>query len=225
MINVLFNRLKSMEESNRFSGNAYPAGMEPFPKKLLGQGFFPGGDGLWRNDDHASMRSPSPYPFPLNGIMFLGNDFGSKSGFEKLKLHENPPTWRHLRVRLAHGNIAGQLGFYTNAYLGLRNDRSALANPISMTEYDTFCKEFLGFQIQTQAPRLIVVLGDRPAGLLHQVVQFSSVSIGEPVKGQFQNLTPTVVTVSHPYSDLNKSDAAKVKEGNVLARAWELASK
>ena len=225
MIDVLFSCLKSMEDSNRFSGKPYPAGMEPFPRRLNGQGFFPGGDGLWRHDDHVSIRSPSPYAFPINGIMFLGNDFGSKVGFQKLKLHENPPTWRHLRVRLAHANIAGQLGFYTNAYLGLRSDRCALADPISSTEYDAYCKEFLGFQIQIQAPKLIVVLGDRPAGLLHQVVQFSFVSNGEAVKGQFQNLRPTVVTVSHPYSDLNKSDAAKVNEGKILGCAWALASK
>lgn len=225
MIEVLFNRLKSMEESNRFSGKPYPPGLEPFSRRLLGQGFFPGGDGLWRDGDHAKMRAPSSYPFPKNGIMFLGNDFGSTIGFSKLKLHENPPTWRHLRIRLLHGNISGQLGFYTNAYLGLRNDRDALADPISLMEYDIFCKEFLEFQILTQAPRLIVVLGNRPTGLLHQVVQFPSVSIGELAQGKVLNLAPTVVTVSHPYSDLNKSDAAKIEEGNILARAWEFASK
>jgi len=220
MIDVLFKQLKAMEESNRFSGKPYPPGMEPFPRRLLGQGFFPGGDGLWRDDDPAKMRAPSPYQFPKNGIMFLGNDFGSTLGFSKLKVHENPPTWRHLRTRLLNANIAGQLGFYTNAYLGLRNDRDALADPISHREYDQFCKEFLEFQILTQAPKLIVVLGDRPTGLLHQVVQFPFKSINEIAQGKVQNLTTSVVTVSHPYSDLNKSDIEKQREGKILAHAW-----
>lgn len=225
MIDTLFTKLKEMEESNRFFGKPYPSGMEPFPRKLIGQGFFPGGDGLWRDDDSARIRAPSPYQFPKNGIMFLGNDFGSTLGFSKLKVHENPPTWRHLRARLLNAKIPGELGFYTNAYLGLRNDRNALADPIAHREYDQFCKEFLEFQILTQAPQLIVVLGDRPAGLLHQVVKFPSMSLGEVAQGRVQSLFASVVTVSHPYSDLNKSSIEKQKEGNILAHAWASASK
>lgn len=225
MIDILFNQLKAMEASNRFSGKPYPSGMEPFPRRLLGQGFFPGGDGLWRDDDPDKMRAPSPYPFPQKGIMFLGNDFGSTFGFSRLKFHENPPTWRHLRVRLLNAHIAGQLGFYTNAYLGLRNDRNALADPISHKAYDNFCKEFLEFQILTQAPRLIVVLGDRPTSLLRQVVHFPAKAIGEIAQGKVQSLSTLVVTVSHPYSDLNKNDMEKQKEGSVLAHAWASASR
>jgi hypothetical protein len=220
MIDILRKKLKSMEDSKRFSGNSYPQEYVQFPKILIGQGFFPGGDGLWRDDNPQKMREASPYAFPKNGIMFLGNDFGSLAGFVKLKLHENPPTWRNLRRRLVVAKIPGEIGFYTNAYLGLRSDRDALAEALVSSEYESFCKEFLEFQISTQAPRLIVVLGDRPSNLLHQILQYPIKTVGEIANGQMSGFVTTIMTATHPYSDLNKDDAAMNQEGLLLKQAW-----
>ena len=223
MIEVLFERLREMEASKRFNGSSYPSELVPFPRRLVGQGFFPGGNGLWRSDEPAKMRAPSTCQFPENGIMFLGNDFGSVFGFSRLKLHENPPTWRHLRVRLRHANIDGEIGFYTNAFLGLRNDRNALAHPINDKQYDQFCGEFLEFQILTQRPKLIVILGERPNTLFRQVVSCNFASVGTVAKASLGSLLTNVITVSHPYSDLNKSDNEKLSEGLILSRAWQSA--
>ena len=222
MIESLFARLRVMEEEGRFDGAAYPPGLEPFPRRLTGQGFFPGGDGLWREGDSASLRGPSQCQFPLKGIMCLGNDFGSKVGFSRLGIYENPPTWRHLRRRFELADIPGQRCFFTNAYMGLRADRGALDHPIVMYQYDSFCAEFLEFQILTQQPRLIVVLGDRPLGLLRKVIPLAMRPIGRPIWSEVASHQVLVVTVSHPYSDLNKTESGKAAEGLILRSAWKM---
>ena len=108
---VLRKHLNAIEAEKRFNGKAYPEGLEPFPRTLVGQGFFPGGDGLWRDADQSSLREPSRYAFPYCGIMFLGNDFGTLESFQKLQLHENPPTWWRLRQRLELHKFPERLAF------------------------------------------------------------------------------------------------------------------
>jgi hypothetical protein len=117
-------------------------------------------------------------------------------------------------------NMRGQDGFFTNAYLGLRTDRTALDEGLYHKEYDQLCGEFLEFQITSQAPRLIVVLGDRPNCLLHQVVRYNPTRVGCATSGQLGQLSTTVVQVSHPYSDLNKNESALMAEANILSEAW-----
>ena len=223
-VEALFARLAAFEAEGRFGGRAYPEGMEPFPRTLAGQGFFPGGDGLWREDDFAALRHPSPYAFPVGGIMFLGNDFGTLKGFQKLKLHENPPTWRWLRQRLQHAKVPGQLGFYTNAYLGLRTDRPALAQPMIDSDYASACAAYLAFQIRTQLPRLIVVLGSRPAGLLGHLVGLQTLPTGKAQQGCFEGRSLWVIQVSHPYSDVGKSPTERAVEGALIGTAWKCCS-
>lgn len=153
--------------------------------------------------------------------MFLGNDFGSLEGFQRLKLHENPPTWRHLRRRLEHAGIPGQVGFYTNAYLGLRSDRNALADPIQHKRYDEVCADYLAFQLSTQAPKLVVVLGDRPASLLQAVIGFDLGRLVACRAGSYKGRAIRVLVTSHPYSDLGKTDQAKQVEADILRGACE----
>lgn len=224
-VEVLRKKLADLEAEGRFGGRAYPEGLEPFPHVLPGQGFFPGGDGLWRDPQPEALRRASPYAFPVGGIMFLGNDFGSLAGFGRLKLHENPPTWRHMRERIDSAGLPGSLGFYTNAYLGLRSDRSALADPIDHPGYRALCAEYLAFQIRTQMPRLIVVFGDRATGLLSPLTGASVLRIGQADSARFEGKSVWVLAVSHPYSDLSKSADQRAEEGRRLAAAWLNAQK
>jgi uracil-DNA glycosylase len=222
MIEILRQRLETLEDRGTFGGKAYPDGIVPFPRTLIGQGFFPGGDGLWRDATPAiRLKEPSPYPFPCSGIMFLGNDFGSLAGFEKLKLHENPPTWRHLRRRIALAGIPGELGFFTNAYLGLRSDRNALEHPVSNPRYRDLCAEFLDFQLECQSPKLIVVLGDRPGGLLEHVLGNVSASLNQLKYASRSGSHIGILKVSHPYSDLNKTAESITREAETLRAAWQ----
>jgi hypothetical protein len=59
-----------------------------------------GGDGLWRDDSRIKLSSTSL--FPVGGIMFLGNDFGTLETFKKTLRtgYENVLTWRNLKRRL-----------------------------------------------------------------------------------------------------------------------------
>jgi hypothetical protein len=222
-VDLLRSSLAKLEDAKRFMGRPYPQGIEPFPRTLVGQGFFPGGDGLWRESTPTALRRPSPYAFPKNGIMFLGNDFGTVSAFQRLGVHENPPTWLRLRRRLQVAKIPGMIGFYTNAYLGLRGDRLALAHPISDPTFNDLCAEFLDIQITHQSPRLVVVLGPRPANLLNKVLNLPHRAIGTRQKCNYGGRAVSVVIVSHPYSDLGKEPLLPLAEGEVLARAWAVA--
>lgn len=223
MIDKLRQRLSDMENERKFNGRSYPEGIEPFPAILNGQGFFPGGDGLWHKKD--KLKEQSSVVFPLNGIMFLGNDFGSLAGFKKLNQHENPPTWWRLRQRLDLADIPGEKGFYTNAYLGLRSDRSALARPIVGMQYEDFCADFLSYQISVQEPSLIITLGDRPAALLQKIVLYPDITQGLIQYGSYNGKGICVLIMSHPYSDMAKTIAAKELEANIMRRAWLNASK
>ena len=223
-VGVLFDHLKWFEGQRRFDGRPYPEGIEPFPRTLVGQGFFPGGDGLWRDSDTVALRLPSPYALPVGGIMFLGNDFGYLTSFEKLKAYENPPTWRHLRTRLQEADIPGRLGFYTNAYLGLRSDRSALAQPREHLGYGDLCAEFLAIQLRVQQPNLVVLFGERPAGLLSRVVGLASVPVGGVQHTRHENRPLLVLRVSHPYSDFAKTPARRGAESALLKDAWSKVS-
>lgn len=68
----LRGRIAELEAPRSFDGESYPPGLTSFPGVLPGQGFFPGGDGLYRD----SVSSSDAPPFPVGGVMVLGNDFG-----------------------------------------------------------------------------------------------------------------------------------------------------
>src|ERR1019366_10048055 len=71
-IERLRNRIAELESERAFKGRSYLEGLTGFPGVLPGQGFFPGGDGLWRN---IPSLTDTP-PFPVGGVVVLGNDFG-----------------------------------------------------------------------------------------------------------------------------------------------------
>jgi hypothetical protein len=72
----LWSQLASMEAET-----PYPEGMTRFPFRLTGQGFFPGGDGLWREDNQLHL--PCSGFLPPSGIMFVGQDFGTLQSFDR----------------------------------------------------------------------------------------------------------------------------------------------
>ncbi len=172
----LWHWVKQLEGELRFRGSAYPEGLRSFPGILSGQGFFPGGDGLWRNDP-SSIDCP---PFPVNGIMVLGNDFGcydnpkprSPGFIQCLQLgYEDPPTWK-IKATLRQAGIPSNQCFFTNAYLGLRTGTESKGQSpgTSNNEFKAICREFFAYQIATQRPRLIICLGQEPRRLVAPVM-------------------------------------------------------
>jgi hypothetical protein len=238
-IESLWNRIAQLEAELRFDGRAYPDGMAPFPGRLTGQGFFPGGDGLWRDDSRIKLSSTSP--FPIGGIMFLGNDFGTLQTFEKTLRtgYENVLTWRNLKQRLTAAKIPGDVGFYTNAVLGLRTDKKAIdyLDRSRHPDFCQFCGDFLRLQLEAMKPRLLVVLGQRPKDTICSTLgaeipditswrnrDLSSMEAAETIRVvQWRGMSLVLHVASHPYSDFAKDDAAKAEIADRLNRAWEMA--
>jgi uracil-DNA glycosylase len=238
-IESLWNRIAQLEAELRFAGKPYPDGMAPFPGRLTGQGFFPGGDGLWRDDSRIKLSSISP--FPVGGIMFLGNDFGTLQTFEKTLRtgYENVLTWRNLKKRLTAAGIPGDVGFYTNAVLGLRTDKKAIdyLDWSRHPEFCQFCGDFLRLQLEAMKPHLLVVLGQRPRDTICSTLateipditpwrnrDLSSMEVAETIRVvEWRGMRLVLHVTSHPYSDFAKDDAGKAEIADRLKRAWELA--
>jgi hypothetical protein len=220
-IDALRSRVKQLEDELRFEGKAYPDGIVPFPGVLSGQGFFGGGDGLWR-DDPADVNPP---PFPRDGIMILGNDFGCldnpdprSPGFLQCLARgfEDPPTWK-IKATLLKAGIPKKCCFFTNAYLGLRtNTKTTGASPgTSNPLFKTMCQDFFAYQIKVQEPRVIVCLGHEPRRFVAPVLLRSRHAWGKEmsfpaldktcdqiIQGSFQidgeQVSPIVVVIAHP---------------------------
>jgi hypothetical protein len=221
-IEILRQHINQLENELRFHGEPYPDGLVAFPGVLQGQGFFPGGDGLWREcpTDASSGR------FPLGGIMVLGNDFGCLSnsdprspGFMQCldRDYEDPPTWG-IKEALRRAGLPGDRCFFTNAYLGLRTAlKTTGASPgVTDSEFQKICREFFEHQLVMQRPSLIVCLGHEPRKFVAATL-FTKNHIWGRDKISFPNLdrkcdpivrgrisiggnllSPLIVVVAHP---------------------------
>lgn len=175
-IDRLREQIRQLESELRFDGHPYPEGLTNFPGVLPGQGFFPGGDGLWRNNP-ADEEAPS---FPADAIMILGNDFGcldnpdprSPGFMQCLEIgFEDPPTWK-IKDTLRKAGIQGELCFFTNAYLGLRTrtETTGESPGAKNKRFKAMCQGFFRYQIEVQKPQLIVCLGHEARRLLAPVL-------------------------------------------------------
>jgi hypothetical protein len=138
----------------------YPAGVIPIPQPIDGTAFFPGGYGLWRPE----ISEPLP-PFPTHGIMVLGHDFHSESGYRESLARgreaATQPTWRNLLAFMKAARIDPERCFFTNVYMGLRAGRLTTGEfpGARNAEYVEHCVAFLRQQIEAQQPSLILTLG------------------------------------------------------------------
>jgi hypothetical protein len=214
-----------MEDEKRFNGCAYPAGMSRFPFQLTGQGFFPGGDGLWRNE--AQLAQASPGLVAMGGIMFLGNDFGTRKSYERLrkKGYENPLTWKHVKQRIGRAGLPSSCTFFTNAVMGLRGEGTALDKKDwdGVPQFKAFCREFLVYQIETLRPKLIVVMGQVPRVTLDSLAVGSTINSGRFPKMRVGSYVATVCFSTHPYGDFNFDEERKGRDGAELQEAWNQA--
>src|SRR5437016_4547953 len=74
---------------------SYPDGVIPIQERIRGIAFFPGGSGLWN-----SQPNELPPPLPIGGVIVVGHNFDSETGFERSfsRGGENlkGATWRNL---------------------------------------------------------------------------------------------------------------------------------
>jgi uracil-DNA glycosylase len=138
----------------------YPEGVIPVPQPIPGTAFFPGGYGLW----NPTGGRPLP-AFPSGGIMVLGHDFHSESGYRNsLARGAEPltqPTWRNLIGLLREAGLAPTDCFFTNAFMGLRAGGVTTGRfpGASDPEFVGHCRRFLMRQLETQQPSLVLTLG------------------------------------------------------------------
>ncbi len=160
-IEDLFSRLSSVEP--------FPKGVVAVHGRITGTAFFPGGFGLW----NTAKGRPMP-AMPMQGVMVLGQDFNSEVGFrESLKKggevsidalgrgRSSLPTWSNTIKTFSDFGIPLQRCFFTNAYMGLRDDpkntgRFAGSKNAGFVER---CRAFFRDQLDAQQPRLILSLG------------------------------------------------------------------
>ena len=232
-IALLRARLKSIETALLFDGKAYPDALVPMPFELIGRGFFPGGDGLWRGQ--SALREPSTHPYPFDGIMFVGQDFGSQARYPR----PNSPwesgnaTWRFLIKRIENSGIPGVSCFFTNALLGLRKVGSTVGqNPcIANGKYMDMCRAFLAYQIEILNPRLIVIFKSVPDAVYLSLLRDRAAVDGNPnISSAFcVNRARLVLQAQHPSSDygvINRIPPSRYHDRcNDLAQAWAIAKK
>lgn len=138
----------------------YPDGVLPVPQPIAGTAFFPGGYGLWRPD----VSAPLPR-FPVGGVIVLGHDFHSQTGYEESlgRGHESmtQPTWNNLLRLLREVEIPEEWCFFTNVYMGLRagEQKTGVFPGSRDAAFIERCRRFLAEQLATQRPRLILTLG------------------------------------------------------------------
>lgn len=153
---LLRNRLNSLLP--------YPAGVIPVPQAIPGTAFFPGGDGLFKDKCIPE--------FPVGGIMILGHDFHSETGYAaSLKRGEerlSDPTWRNLVALLGEASIEPESCFFTNFYMGLRagNATTGVFPGAKDKSFVQRCRDFFLFQLRLQKPRAVLVLGKHVPPLL-----------------------------------------------------------
>jgi hypothetical protein len=138
----------------------YPPSVKPIPnRRIAGAAFFPGGSGLYLED-----RVPATVDFPVGGVMILGHNFDSETGFsdseERGREKLTTGAWGRLIQMLNEAAIPIDRCFFTNAFMGLceGSDNEKYAGRKDQG-FRRACRGFLSHQIHTQRPRLIVTLG------------------------------------------------------------------
>lgn len=138
----------------------YPNQVKPVSEMLNVTAFFPGGKGLWLEDNSDV--------FP--DVLVLGHDFSTVNYYNKMlengQSEINSPTWRVMRKLFNDADLDLNRCFFSNVYMGLRNaDKMTGVFPGSRDkEFVKRNLEFLKTQISTVKPKVIITLG-KPASI------------------------------------------------------------
>jgi uracil-DNA glycosylase len=143
----------------------YAPGVVPVPKPIEGTAFFPGGLGLWLEEDGPLL------PFPKD-FMVVGQDFNTFATYERARITgsevESSSTWRNIRQIFPMMDIALTDCFFTNVYMGLRavGPETGRFPGAKDPGYADRCATFFRRQIEVARPRIIIALGLEPLRFL-----------------------------------------------------------
>lgn len=163
-VDVLFQALPMVEP--------YGRGMVKVPASLRGLGFFPGGDGLWK-EPGAKLRGE----LPVGRILVIGNNFQCTEKFTSLASADeedpdNDKTWRNLLTLFAEVGINRSDCFFSNAFMGLVEGGKPTRTVAGMRDAGFLqrCREFMKIQIALLKPRLILTLGTKIPAFLAPLI-------------------------------------------------------
>ena len=219
-----------MEEMQGKEGEAYPPCVVPIPYYLTGRGFFPGGDGIWR--DSHQISQPASVAFPTDGIMVLGQDFGSLKEYPAQSRSyelDSLLTWKYLVPRLRDAHVPFDRVFFSNGLLGLRRvgSNDGRHPGLSIPTYVQMCSEFLRFQIAVQNPRLIVIFDslDESVYLPFFAAAFQHPTNVRIFRGEVLGRNRVMVKTQHPRSDcgvINRNKDNYRERCRTIEQAWQL---
>lgn len=187
----------------------YPNLMTLIKEKIPGRAFFPGGTGLFNENDKS-----------LSGkdIMILGQDFDCETNYQKsLEAGEENitknPTWRNLLSFLEELGISTDRCFFTNAIPGLRkgNVGTGKSPAFKDQEFIKKCRDYFLIQLAVQKPKIIFALGIHVAKFLSEtsadlncwkrIKNFAHVdqANNQVISANFDNgTTSNVILLTHP---------------------------
>lgn len=147
----------------------YPPHVVKVPARIAGTAFFPGGSGLY-----LEGRDANAVEFPFGGVMILGHNFDSETGFRESLLRGRGKlesgTWRSLIALLTAAQVPVEQCFFTNAFMGLcSGDNRFEYRGRDDERFRAACLSFLGTQIAFQQPSLILTLGLHVPPILAQL--------------------------------------------------------
>ena len=156
---VLFNKIPEFIKSE-------PKNVQKVKKMVDTTAFFPGGKGLWLEDDQKDI---------LPDILILGQDFSHVEYYNQVASGDikdiDGATWRNMIKLFKEAEIDFNRCFFSNVFMGLRVSDSMTGNfPGKRSKtYVNESLQFLLFQIETIKPKVIITLGKNPADILSRL--------------------------------------------------------
>jgi hypothetical protein len=154
-------------------------------QRVAGRSFFPVGRG------HLVGT-----PFPVGGIMVLGQDFGNErnvaAACDAGEETDDIPTWREIGKLFPSAGIPLEACWFTNYVMGVRPGREsncAGRSPgLRRRALRRECTAFFRRQVKTQKPCAIVVLGSHlPSTLSHDVPEVFATWAGKSFRRRDAN--------------------------------------
>jgi len=133
----------------------YPDKVKLVEKMLDITAFFPGGRGLWLEQDSTDFPS----------ILILGQDFSTVKAFEAMvagnKADLDSPTWKNLIKLFDESDVDLKKCFFSNVFMGLRDTEKMTGKFPGARDKDFVNRNltFLLFQIETIKPKLVITIG------------------------------------------------------------------
>ncbi len=165
----------------------YPPGMQCIAndRRIPRTAFFPGGFGIW-NPDGGFPALPS------RPVVIVGHNWGTPSDHDEAfaegieysddwteSKRRIRSTWWNLLPILRGAGITPDRCFFTNAYMGLKDDGGGNVGDLASAPlFEQRCREFLGFQLLTLKPGIVLALGKPAIRMLGQLVPALTCWIG-----------------------------------------------